>query len=204
MHAGTATYNTQIAELQKRGPMDIDLAAVVPALNTLRGIRGGYDQRDAYAPIELYVRPLPGRQAQHRANDAYVRALNGLLLPRMLARIETQMLPQRHNPDFLYQALKVYLILGRTRPARPRTGDAVVLRRSARHVPERGRDGRMREALTAHADAMLQQPLTQLALNDPLIAQARAVLNKEPLAEYSYNRIMRSKRVTEIPPVDGG
>jgi type VI secretion system protein ImpL len=199
VHAGTAIYNAQIAELQKRGPMDIDLAAVVPALDTLRGIRGGYDQRDAYAPIELSFGLYQGYKLGSAANDAYVRALNGLLLPRMLARIEKQMLPQRQNPDFLYQALKVYLILGRRGPL---DRELVMQWFSADLLATYPSEDQstMREALAAHADAMLQQPLTQLALNDPLIAQVRAILNKEPLAEYSYNRIMRTKRVTEIPP----
>jgi type VI secretion system protein ImpL len=53
--------------------------------------------------------------------------------------------------------------------------------------------------LLAHTDAMLKQPLTTLPLNDALIAQARAVLNRQPLAEYSYNRLLRSKRVLAIP-----
>jgi type VI secretion system protein ImpL len=46
---------------------------------------------------------------------------------------------------------------------------------------------------------MLRQPLTQIPLNEALIAQVRQILNKEPLADYSYNRILRSKRVQELP-----
>jgi type VI secretion system protein ImpL len=198
VHAGAATYNTQIAALSKRSSLDTDLAAVVPALDTLRGIRGGYDERDASAPIGLTFGLYQGYKLGTAANDAYIRALNGLLLPRMLARIETQMARRMQNPDFLYQALKVYLILGRRGPLDRElvmqwfTADLLA------SYPNED-DGATRDALAGHADAMLRQPLTQLALNDQLIAQARAVLNKEPLAEYSYNRIMRSKRVLEIP-----
>ena len=47
---------------------------------------------------------------------------------------------------------------------------------------------------------MLQEPLPSIPLNAPLIAQARAILTKESLADYSYNRLMRSKRVQSIPP----
>ncbi len=198
VHAGAATYNTQIAELAKRGPMDADLVTVVPALNTLRGIRSGYDERDASAPISLTFGLYQGGKLGAATGEAYVRALNGLLLPRMLVRIEQQMQSRMQNPDFLYQALKVYLILGRRGPLDRElvmqwfTADLLATYASEDDAP-------IRNALQAHADAMLRQPLTQLALNDTLIAAARAVLNKEPLAEYSYNRIMRSKRVLAIP-----
>ncbi len=60
-------------------------------------------------------------------------------------------------------------------------------------------DTATRDALNGHIDAMLQQPLTQLAVNDELVRRTRDVLNREPLAEYSYNRIMRSKRVQSLP-----
>ena len=199
VHANAATYNTQVAELQKRGPTDSDLAAIVPALNTLRGIRGGYDQRDSYAPVALTFGLYQGHKLGTAANEAYVRALNGLLLPRMLARIESKMLRQAQNPDFLYQTLKVYLILGRRGPLDRELVMQWFTADLLGTYPSED-DSATREALAAHADAMLGQPLVQVALNDPMVAQARAILNKEPLAEYSYNRIMRSKRVVEIPP----
>src|SRR4029077_14591897 len=46
VHAASAQYNTQAAEVAKRVQMDADLAAPVAALNTLRNIPGGYEQRD--------------------------------------------------------------------------------------------------------------------------------------------------------------
>jgi type VI secretion system protein ImpL len=53
VNASAAVYNTQNNEVAKRGPMDVDYAAVVPPLNTLRGIRTGYDERDADVPVGL-------------------------------------------------------------------------------------------------------------------------------------------------------
>ncbi len=60
-----------------------------------------------------------GDKLSAQANDAYNRALNALLLPRLLSRLETQMQANLGNTDFLYQALKVYLILGRQGPLDP-------------------------------------------------------------------------------------
>ena len=50
------------------------------------------------------------------AQDSYDRALNGLLLPRLLVLLENQMQANLGKPEFLYEALKVYLILGRHGP----------------------------------------------------------------------------------------
>ena len=50
-------------------------------------------------------------------------------------------------------------------------------------------------SLGAHIEAMLQRPLSAIPLNGPLVAQVREILTQEPLAEYSYNRILRSKRI---------
>lgn len=198
VHASTTLYNGQIAELGKRGPMDADLTAVVAPLNTLRAIRAGYNDREASPPVSLTFGLYQGDKLGMAATDGYVRALNGLLLPRMIARAEMQMASKMSNPDFLYQILKVYLILGRKGPLDRElimqwfTADLLASYRGEDETP-------LREALANHADAMLQQPLTQLTLNDDLVARARAVLNREPLAEYSYNRVMRSKRVLGIP-----
>jgi type VI secretion system protein ImpL len=198
VHAGAATYNAQLTELVRGGAQDSDLAVVVPPLNTLRAIHGGYDERDLSAPISLTFGLYQGGKLGAAANDGYVRALNGLLLPRMLARIERQMLGRLQNADFLYQALKVYLILGRRGPLDRELVMQWFNADLLASYPSEDETA-LREALAAHADAMLRQPLSQVALSEPLIAQVRGVLNKEPLAEYSYNRIMRSKRVLALP-----
>ncbi len=116
VHARSGAYTGQVAELSKRGAADVDLAVVVPALNTLRGVRSGYDDRDASIPVNLTFGLYQGGKLGTAAQDAYTRALNGLLLPRLIARLEVQIASRMNNPDFLYQALKVYLILGRLGP----------------------------------------------------------------------------------------
>ena len=197
--AAATIYNTQIADLSKRGPLDADLAAVVPALNTLRAVPSGYEERDASAPFALSLGLYQGGKLGSAASDAYFRALNGLLLPRLLARLEVQMAARMNNPDVLYQLLKVYLILGRSGPL-DRELVMQWLNADLLATYPGDDDASLRQALAGHADTMLHQPLTQIALNNDLVARARDVLNREPLAEYSYNRILRSKRVAAIPP----
>ena len=198
MHAATTRYTAQYEDLAKRGPSDVDLPAVVPPLDTLRGMHGGYGERDQSTPVTLTFGLYQGAKLGIAATDAYVNALNRLLLPRLLSRIETRIQSSMNNPDFLYQTLKVYLILGRQGPL---DKDLVMqwlnLDLLASYPTEE--QAPLRNSVLQHADAMLDQPLQPIPLNDPLIAQARSVLTREPLAAYSYNRLLRSKSVQSIP-----
>ena len=196
-HASVLKYNAEYAELVKRGPADTDLKAVLPPLDTLRTMRGGYEQREAKTPLSLTFGLYQGQKISAAAIDAYYRALNVMLLPRLLARLEGQMQANLNKPDFLYEALKVYLILGRQGPI---DHDQVLAWLDGDfRVNFTEDDADARDELLQHADAMLQRPIPAVPLNGPLIAQVRGVLTKEPLAEYSYNRIIRSPRVTTLP-----
>ena len=197
-HGAAEKYNAQIAELMKRGPNDTDLLAVLPPLDTLRTMRGGYDQREADTPIELTFGLYQGDKISAASIESYYRALNALLLPRLLARLETQLAANLDKPDFLYEALKVYLILGRQGPIDP--DHILVWFSNDFNANFAGDDAAPeREALLKNIEAMVQRPLTQIALNGPLVAKVRDILTREPVAEYSYNRIMRSPRVTSLP-----
>ncbi len=198
VHAGVATYNVQLAALQHRGPTDQDLAATVPALDTLRHIRSGYSERDADPPLMMTFGLYQGDKLSQAAQDAYVNALNRVLLPRLISRVEGQLAGAMNNLDLLYQTLKVYLVLGRQGPL---DQDLVMQWAQADLLaayPSED-DTPTRDALLGHIQTMLAQPLQPVPLNAQLIAQARAVLTREPLAEYSYNRLLRSKRVLAIP-----
>jgi type VI secretion system protein ImpL len=197
VHARAATYNEQFAAVAKLGALDTDLTAVIPALDTLRAVCGGYDVQEVPAPMSLSFGLYQGGKLGTAANEAYDRALAGLLRPRLLARLEMQLQQRINDPDFLYQALKVYLILGRQGPL---DRDLVMQWFGADLRATFPDDVAVRDALTRHATFMLRRPLTPIALNDGLIAQVRSVLTKEPLAEYSYNRIVRSKRAQDLSP----
>ncbi len=198
VHAGVATYNTEHAELQRRGAADQELAATIPALDTLRDMRGGYSQREVEPPILITFGLYQGSKLSRAAQDAYVTALNRILLPRLLTRVEAQLAARMGNVDLLYQTLKVYLVLGKRGPL---DRELVMLwLHNDLLAAYLGEDGTpTRDALEGHVDAMLHQPLQPPALNDALIAKAQRVLTQEPLAEYSYNRVMRSKHVVAIP-----
>ncbi len=198
VHATSTVYTNQVAELAKRGQNDLDLSATLPPLDTLRAIPGGFDEREKDVPVALQLGLYQGEKLGLAAADAYVRSLNGVLLPRMLGQLEVQIARQMNNPDLLYPLLKVYLVLGRKGPL---DKDLVMqwFTLNVMNLYPGDDQAPVRDSLTGHAEALLNQPLTQLPLNDDLINRAREVLNRVPLAEYSYNRIIHSKRIASLP-----
>jgi type VI secretion system protein ImpL len=197
-HETALRYQGQYADLVRRGPQDADLTAILPTLETLRTARGGYADRAAATPVALTFGLYQGAKLGAAATGAYDRALNGLLLPRLLARLEGQMRTHLQQPDFLYEALKVYLTLGRQGPLDAALVEQWVAADFAASFP--GDEGAAtREALAQHVHAMLAYPLAQVALDGPLVAQVRGILTRQPLAEYTYNRLVRSSVVQSLP-----
>jgi len=198
VHDQVQHYDALYAELAARGPRDTELPPVLPPLDAARNIRGGYADRERATPISLTFGLYQGKKLTTAAIDGYTRALNALLLPRLLARLEGQMRGHLDKPDFLYQALKVYLILGRQGPLDRDLVEQWLGTDFAASFPGDDQDA-VRNALAEHVDALLEQPLTAIPLDGALVAQVRDILTRVPLAEYSYNRLLRSARVRELP-----
>jgi type VI secretion system protein ImpL len=191
-------YNAAYETLVKRGPGDTDLPALLPVLDGVRRIRGGYEARDKSVPWSLAFGLYQGNKLSAAAVDAYYRALNALLLPRLLARLEGQMQSHLDKPDFLYQALKIYLILGRQGPADPDlVGEWMEADFNANYAGDD--NAPVREALLNHVRALLEKPPVAVPLNGPLVEQVRGILTRVPLAEYSYTRLMRTAAIRELP-----
>jgi type VI secretion system protein ImpL len=198
VHDEAQQYDADYKTLVDRGQQDADLAPTLPPLHDLRTIRGGFEQREQATPISLTFGLYQGNKLTQASIDAYYRALDGILLPRLLSRLEQQMAERMDKPDFLYSALKVYLILGRQGPL-----DAGLVEQWMQADFDSAFPGddeaAGRDALLEHIDAMLDRPLPAVPLNGPLVEKVRAVLTAEPLAQYSYSRIMRSKRMRDLP-----
>jgi type VI secretion system protein ImpL len=199
VNAGAAAYNALYAELARHPGAGTDVRPLEPPLDALRGIRSGYGERDRAIPIALTFGLYQGTKLSTAANEAYAKILNRLLLPRLLARLQVQIAAQvpGSNPDILYQLLKVYLILERQGPMDVDLVMAWLNADLLATYPSED-DRPVRESIATHAQAMLQQPLLAMPVNEPLVIQARAVLNKEPIAEFSYKRLLRSKAASSL------
>lgn len=192
------TYRTAAAQIPSSPIGDTDLPGIVPALNILRSMPGnpaaGAADPEGRLTWGLYQGDVVGTQAQ----QTYRAALNEHMLPRLLLRLEEQMQANMDNPDLLYEALKVYLMLGLQGPMNQDfVKEWMELDWSLAYAGPSRED--LREDLDAHLNAMLGQPMEKIALNGPLVEQIQGLLSEMPLAQRVYNGIINSPAATALP-----
>ncbi len=115
---------------------------------------------------------------------AYRHALDYALLPRLVWRVETVMRGALGDPEALYEATRIYLMLGGRGPLdRSLLQDWFARDWMATYTPGQ------RTALARHLAALLDQPFPEVGLDGPLVAEARAVFGRVPLATSAYSRL---------------
>ncbi len=192
--AAADRYSAQYTALGKGAADANDLPALLPPLNTLATMPAGYDDRNAGPSLLSGLGLYQGNKLGAQSVAAYRRALNNLLLPRLLSRLETQMQGNLGNTDFLYGALKVYLILGRSGPL-----DAGLVQQWMDADFASAYPADVATTLSKHVAALVEQPVTAIPLNGPLVDRVRGILRQTPLASRSYTRILGSEEARALP-----
>jgi type VI secretion system protein ImpL len=177
---------------------DTDLPPVIDALNILRDMptnpTAGDPEPESRLTYGLYQGEVIGTQAA----QTYRAALNQRLLPRLLLRLEEQITGNVNNPDLLYEALKIYLMLGLEGPMNPALiKEWMNIDWSITFAGPSRAD--LRNDLALHLDALLSQPMAKIALNGPLVEQVQGLLSEMPLAQRVYNGIIKSPSATNLP-----
>ena len=90
---------------------DDDLARLAPLLDQARALPRGSGE-PSWLPAGLSQR----EKLDASAGVVYRHALEWALLPRLMWRLETQLRGNLARPDFLYEATRVYLMLGNAGP----------------------------------------------------------------------------------------
>ncbi|MEC9434456.1 MAG: type VI secretion system membrane subunit TssM [Pseudomonadota bacterium] len=192
-----AEFRRLAADIPGSPVADADLAAVVPALDALRDLPGNPAAGAPAPPVSMTFGLYQGDAVGAEAAQAYRAALNTLLLPRLLNRLEAQMGAALNDPDLLIEALRIYLMLGLQVPM-----DAERVRRWTDldwSVEFPGRDD-LRARLALHRDALLAQPMQEIALNGPLVDQVRGLLSETPVAERVYQALVTGPAARDLPP----
>lgn len=176
---------------------DTDLLLAVPALDILRAMPGA-DGTEALRQAGLGWGLYQGGVIANEARLAYRAALNQHFLPRLLLRQEDLMQASINDPDALFQALKIYLMLGLSGPM-----DKALVTEFLTEDWERSYSGAAREELRAslqqHLDALLSQPMEAIALNNDLVTQVQGVLTQMPQSQRVYNGIINSEQAKALP-----
>ncbi|HVV94241.1 MAG TPA: type VI secretion system membrane subunit TssM [Hyphomicrobiales bacterium] len=189
--AAVADYTTTAAPLLSQTTVsDHDFAKVLPALIKLRDLPAGYAVRDQKTPLLASLGLSVRERLQSASERAYHIGLERLFRTRLIYRME-ELLEARHDdPSFLYEALKVYLMLGDRAPQLDKDQVIAWMQRdwAANLYPGAAND-RGRTLLEQHLRDMLDlDPGTEpvVALNGPLVEQSQRTLARLSVAERAY------------------
>jgi type VI secretion system protein ImpL len=178
-----------------RDVSDADFLRVLPALDNLRAVTGAFSEGKSW-PVSFGLDQ--GDKIASRQRDAYQRALNALLLPRMLVELQKEM-NATSDVGKTFDALKLYGMLGGLGPMEPQFVAQQAEDMFASLYPEEGRSA-ARQALAAHAEAMAEGALPPIELDNRLIVKARETIRAESLAARAYDILGRSRQARALDP----
>lgn len=182
------TVSAEVARLRDAPPTPGDVAvdAALPRLDAVQKVVAA--ARPADVPWSMRWGLYQGNALGNAARDAYVRELNGALLPRVEARLRQRLLDYAAEPETLYEYLKAYLMLGDSDRVDTRYLAAVVdaeWRRSYAAAPDTA------EALSRHFRELLDNAdtLPESRLDEVRVAQARSTIHQASIPRIIYNNL---------------
>ena len=173
MNAALTAYEKTAAGLPLDPVNDADLPRVLPLLDQARALPHGYDHPEMGGAAWLQLGLSQDAKLAAGRARVYRHALERALMPRLIWRLEAQMHGNLDRPDFLYEATRVYLMLG---SAGPLDRDLVRTWMSLDWQTAYPGSAMAHDAadLSRHLDALLGNPLPQISLDGALVAAARA------------------------------
>ncbi len=103
--------------LKQTSISDPDLRPVYEHIDGLLNLPVGYATRNEPTPIPQTFGLSQRPRLQSASDSAYQVALERLMRPRLVLRLEQQIQKNVSDPSFVYEALKVYLMLGGKAPS---------------------------------------------------------------------------------------
>ncbi|HVC60414.1 MAG TPA: type VI secretion system membrane subunit TssM [Acetobacteraceae bacterium] len=195
--AALAAYIKAAQALPLDPVTDANLPAIVPVLDMARALPFGAD--GGPAPTQFFPGLDQTAKLGEGARQVYIHALDNILLPRLIVRLESQMRQNFNNPAFLYEATRIYLMLGSAGPLDRDSVKAWMHFDWAAAWPGPTSQP-LRDSLERHLAALLDQPLPKVSLDGALVEDARRTFSRVSLAERVYASIQHSAQATALPP----
>jgi type VI secretion system protein ImpL len=184
--AQTEAIDAQIKRLE---PQEKEPLHFLALLNAIRDMRGGVG--DQAVPVTETFGLSQHDKLGEAARDTYLRMLEKTLLSAVILRLEEQIRELLPEPDRLYEALRVYLMIYDDRHYDPDTvrawANAYWEHNWPREIPVE-----QRSRLQDHLETLFgDKPLTYRphAIDAGLVAQAREVLSRTPPPERVFRRM---------------
>ena len=199
--AQASAKSAQLEQLAKAAPQQGSAVGVLPLLNAARELPGGYAERDAGVPVLNRFGLSQADKLGAGAQSTYRRLLRSALLPRVSTRLEEVLRRgDANNQEYLYEALRVYLMLGQNGRLDPDSVQAWLAIDWARNLADSTPE--QRDQLALHVAAMLEPGADSeepAPLDASLIAQTRMTLAMMPLPQRVYNRLKRQVAAAKLP-----
>src|SRR5215470_2069692 len=196
MTAALSTYE-ELAKQTTFDPVnDSDLPRLLPLMDAARELSTvNKPSRGILASLDLSQTV----KLQAGSETVYRHVLGYAFLPRLIWRLEAQMRGYFTQPEFLYEATRVYLMLGGQGPL-----DRSLVKEWMTYDWQAAYAGAgnlaVVEGLQRHLAALLARPLPAVSLDDALIARARTTFSRVPMAARAYSRIKPSAAAQNLPP----
>ncbi|HET7203752.1 MAG TPA: type VI secretion system membrane subunit TssM [Steroidobacteraceae bacterium] len=164
------------------------LAEMAPRLDALRAVVTTAEQHRGHVPLRMRAGLFQGGAVGNAARDAYVRELNGRLLPGVAQGLKERLVAHTAEPDKLYEYLKAYLMLGLPEHLDKTQLEFLVdleWQDTFASQPD------LLESMRTHFRTLLDQQsnLRALPLDETLVTQARTTVRQASLARLMYSRV---------------
>jgi len=207
--ADMAARSSDLARRVAALPPQASSLQLLPVLDAARALPGGYDERDASPPFLSRFGLYQGDKLGEAARIAYRKLLQDTLLPRLQQRMEEQLRRNdANNAEYLYEVLRVYLMLGDASHFDAESVAAWAALDGERNLKDAS--DAQRQSLAAHTLALVENFRAGQALPrlDPqLVSDTRLALARMPLQQRVYNRLKRQlvrTRLLEFSPAGAG
>ncbi len=199
LEQATAETRVRFEDFSEVSP---NLDEISRMLGEVRDLPTGYSDRDVEPPMLAGMGLYQGEKLGRVTQDAYVRLLHKMLLPQLIYRIEDRLYQNIDAQEFLYETLKVYLMM-----ERPERYDAEQVNSwfqfDLERFPPEMLDEQRYLMLFEHTDALfanLEVPIPY-QLDEQLVAEVRDVLRAVPLARRVLERLeIEADYARDIPP----
>lgn len=187
---GVIEYQNVAAPVIQEDPVaDTDLTKPLDLLGMLANLPAGYATRDTpEEPIGTFGLSQKPRLLS-ASSAAYRIALDRTLRSRLLLYVEKQIEANQGKPLFLYEALKVYLMLGRYQNA-PIDKDFVLTWMKGEWDATEGKgNAAARDQFLGHVEAMLDLDTdggVDVPMNGPLVEDSQRIIARMSLADRAY------------------
>jgi type VI secretion system protein ImpL len=196
----TVQTETLKENINNLSPGENDPVLTLAILDNARNLPGGYNDKDKSSPWSLSFGLYQGDKLGNASISLYQNLLKEIFLPRLMVRLEQQLRDNTNNPDYLYQALKVYLMLGDSKHYDKETIYNWITLDWKHNLPINV-SNEQRQSLDENLLALLEVRLAPLPrpLDTTLVVETRNILNQTPMSERVYTLLKLELENTDIP-----